>query len=305
MENLNSKIYPELKYINVNTLKFDDAYQRILMPNHVNNISKTFDPNACQPITVNQRENGDLVVIDGQHRVEAVKLNGDLRLILVPAQVLYLSMEQEVDLFYKINVTKKALSAVDRFYPEVMQGHPDAVFIDNLLKDIDVFHIPNRGTKKNASNSITCVNAMKEIYRECVMVPNETPGSVLDKTLRLIAENWASTMDNTQSKVVKGLANFLNMYDGTDFFEMDRLVKTMKKNKPIDIVRIARSYPNNGVRYTVKSGDNLTIAQAIKQKYNEFRSDNPITDSLALWLQDENESVINNKRNRLIIKERG
>ena len=112
-------------------------------------------------------------------------------------------------------------------------------------------------------------------------------------------------MDNTQSKVVKGLANFLNMYDGTDFFEMDRLVKTMKKNKPIDIVRIARSYPNNGVRYTVKSGDNLTIAQAIKQKYNEFRSDNPITDSLALWLQDENESVINNKRNRLIIKERG
>ena len=290
MENLNSKIYPELKYINVNTLKFDDAYQRILMPNHVNNISKTFDPNAFQPITVNQRENGDLVVIDGQHRVEAVKLNGDLRLILVPAQVLYLSMAEEVNLFYKINVTKKALSAVDRFYPEVMQKHPDAVFIDNLLKDIDVFHIPNRGTKKNASNSITCVNAMKEIYRECVMIPNETPGSVLDKTL---------------SKVVKGLANFLNMYDGTDFFEMDRLVKTMKKNKPIDIVRIARSYPNNGVRYTVKSGDNLTIAQAIKQKYNEFRSDNPITDSLALWLQDENESVINNKRNRLIIKERG
>ena len=114
-----------------------------------------------------------------------------------------------------------------------------------------------------------------------------------------MASNWASTSENTQAKIVKGLANFVNMYDGTDFFEMDRLVKTMEKNKPLDIIRLARTYPNDGIRFSVKKGDNLTIAKAIKQKYNDLKNDNPITDSLSLWLEDDNESAINNKRKKL------
>lgn len=299
MESLITEVYPELTYVNVNRVKFDDAYQRILMPGHVKNISKTFDPNAFQPITVNQRENGDLIVIDGQHRVEAVKLNADPNLIFVPAQLLRLGRTEEVDLFYKINVTKQGLSVVDRFYPEVLQGHPDSVFIHNLLQDVNVFYIPSRSNSNPSGNKIKCVGAMKHVYRECVMVPHETPGKVLDKTIRMMANNWAGTSDNALAKIVKGLANFLNMYGGTDFFEIARLEKAMKKYKPRDIIDLANSYPtleNHGT-YEIKKGDNLAIAQALRVKYNEVQKDNPITDSLALWLQDDNESVINNKTN--------
>lgn len=304
MESLISKVYPELKYVSVNSLSYDDAYQRILMPGHVKDISRTFDPNAFQPITVNQREDGTLVVIDGQHRVEAVKENGDPTLTFVPAQVLYLSRDEEVELFYKINVTKKGLSPVDKFYPEVLQKHPDAMFIHETLIEIGVLTIPSRaeGSKKvgeKANNQIDCVATMKKVYRNCVMAPNEDPGAVLKKTLWLIADNWSNTKSNTQAIVVAGLSSFLNMYDGTDFFEMDRLEEVMRNHKPLEVKQLASSFPtpeNNGA-YDIKKGENLRISQALRVLYNQARKNNPITDSLALWLQDDDRSVINNKRN--------
>lgn len=307
-----SKYYPSMYYVNVHELSYEDEYQRILMPSHVTKLVNTFDINAFQPITINCREwdGNKLIVVDGQHRVEAVKQIGNIDISWVPAQIVHLSKEKEVELFYKINITKKNLDAVDRFYPEVLQGHPDSVFIYNMLSRVGVFSVAKRNMNFDNLESIDCVSAMKTIYRKCVLSPNPINGVVLEKTIQLIADNWQNTTANTSNWMVMGLASFINMYDGSIFLDEKRLIKTMKNNKPKDIHKIASTLPRtnfsssgNESKLDVKGGLNLTITQALIQKYNEAGNSNLISGGAEIWPIQPNKDVAILKKQYLKIKD--
>ena len=56
-------------------LHIDESYQRSLQ-NHVKIIARDWNPTKCDPLKINFREDGNLYVWDGQHRLEAARLRG-------------------------------------------------------------------------------------------------------------------------------------------------------------------------------------------------------------------------------------
>src|SRR5688572_26571882 len=66
----------ETRRVAVSTLNIDPAIQRQLDRRRVERIANDLNVDAIGVITVSQREGGSLFVVDGMHRVEALKLAG-------------------------------------------------------------------------------------------------------------------------------------------------------------------------------------------------------------------------------------
>ncbi|MBO0378087.1 ParB/Srx family N-terminal domain-containing protein [Staphylococcus warneri] len=57
----------------ITDLNTDMSYQSPVKEAQVKKIVKHFDPQKLHTIVVNKRENGQFYIIDGQHRVQALK----------------------------------------------------------------------------------------------------------------------------------------------------------------------------------------------------------------------------------------
>ena len=80
----------------VEDLHIDESYQRPVQK-HVNTIAQEWDDMKCNPLKVNYREDGNLYVWDGQHRLVALKLMGiDYVLCVITVG---LTQKQEAALF--------------------------------------------------------------------------------------------------------------------------------------------------------------------------------------------------------------
>ena len=85
-------------------------YQRPVNPKEVDRLIREWDERLLDPVTVSFRD-GKFYVVDGQHRISAMrKMNGG-RGIMVDCKVYNgLTYEQEADLCYKLDKAKKRLS---------------------------------------------------------------------------------------------------------------------------------------------------------------------------------------------------
>lgn len=91
-----------------------DVYQRPVSSAHVAKIVREFDERLLGLPVLSVRDNGDCYVVDGQHRIEALRKLG---VTDVECQVLREADSQaEAHLFVKVNTTKKGLNGVDKFF---------------------------------------------------------------------------------------------------------------------------------------------------------------------------------------------
>lgn len=123
---------PALQYLLPAQLKIDPTYQRTLEtgPSQtlIRRIAVHWNWDLCQPLVVARRENGDLFVIDGQHRLEAARLRGDIAQL--PAVVLqYASAADEAAGFVHLNQQRRPLSKLDVFKAAVASEDAEAVAI--------------------------------------------------------------------------------------------------------------------------------------------------------------------------------
>lgn len=276
-------VYPEIAYIDANTLVTDPRYQRNLRPSHVNNLINDFRPELFQPLTVNQRswENDRLVVIDGQHRVIAVR-GLDTEFHQVPMQVLHLSsLEEETDAFLLINTLKKNLNAFDKLEPHLIKGEQYAKDIWNAIDSIEKLRLPYRNEdtpKDGLNNVITCVDTLHTAWK-MVADPNLKQGEIMEKTLNTIFPAWQDQANNTKAYTVDGISNFIRCYYGTQYYSEDIMEETMQNHSPSDVKELAdRKYPRKGGG---KGGDGTSFARSfidfynlsVKKKSNKIRDD--------------------------------
>lgn len=120
---------PALQYLLPQQLEIDAAYQRSLDSEQsqmlVRAIAQHWNWDLCQPLVVARRPDGKLYVIDGQHRLAAARLRGDIPQL--PAVVVqYDSVEDEAASFVLLNQQRKPLSKLDLFKAAVASGDTTA-----------------------------------------------------------------------------------------------------------------------------------------------------------------------------------
>jgi ParB-like nuclease domain len=127
---------PVLNYMPPAMLTVDAAYQRSIdntaSQKLIIHIAKNWNWDLCQPLVVNRREDGTLAVADGQHRLTAAKMRGDIDVL--PCVVCNLpDAASEAELFVQFNRNRKTLSQIDLWKASVASGDQSASEITAAL----------------------------------------------------------------------------------------------------------------------------------------------------------------------------
>lgn len=198
-EAINEGRYQKLRLADLVT---DIRFNRPVRAPHVNKIVSAFVPGAFRTIDVWQREDGGLVILDGQHRCKALETLGvPTTAKCVPALVHnHLTLDQAAWLFVVLNANK-LVSAADVYKALLTAGETETVAIDQIVRSFGLRVATNGGSREGA---ISAVTALREVYRL-----GEPYGTTLGRTLASLFRAWAEAREAYGSQLIKGVGLFL------------------------------------------------------------------------------------------------
>lgn len=128
---------PVLQYCPPAQLNVDASYQRELDAQSrslIGEIAARWDWSLCQPLVVASRPDRSLFVVDGQHRLEAAKLRGDIPqlpcVIFHPADA-----TDEAKAFVELNAKRRPLTAYALYKGALVAGDEPTLALAQLLAD--------------------------------------------------------------------------------------------------------------------------------------------------------------------------
>lgn len=233
----------------INQLGVDETYQRPVSKAKVNKIVKNFNPIGMGPILVSEREDGSLWIFDGQHRVEALKILGEL----VWEVTIYsgMTLKDEATAFRLLQEGSKA-NAAERYVSELAAGVEETLTIENALNQIGFT------VDRNTNNyTIQAADTVKEIYR------NGGP-KLLKDTICLIRDALGTQRKNYTRVIMIGVSQFIKEYP-----EQDRnwIVKKLSQEGLI-------SFKNKIEDYSRATGSTKKVAtvKTLVRIYNHNKS---------------------------------
>lgn len=188
-----------LRWIPVAELRVDPATQRELRPGWAAQIAAEFNPDRFMPPLVSIRDHR-YFVIDGQHRVEAMKIMGwgDQQIQCWTYEGL--TQDQEADLFLWHN-NRKAVGALEKFQIAVVADRDDETDINRIVL---ANGLKIGGGGKASPGSIPAVGALRKVYAH-------GPG-VLGRTLRIVRDSYGD--DGLRGHVIEGVGLLCAKYNG-------------------------------------------------------------------------------------------
>lgn len=237
----------------------DERVQRALIPSRVKELTRTIDLDAIGVITVSARPDGQLMVLDGQHRVTALmELGmGDWE---VTCHVHHgLTVQDEAGLFRLLNNTRRP-SAVDDYLKGVVEGDPECAEIDEIITSAGL-----RVALQTGPGLISCVGAMRKIYRGKSPIERGGPRA-LEGALQTALAAWGQRPEATEGHIIAGLGQFFLRYD--ENIDRPALIRKLAKYKggPSGLVGSARAL------YDIRGGTvGRCVAALIVDTYNRGR----------------------------------
>lgn len=196
-----------LRWLTVNDLRVDEETQRDLRPGWAAQIAADFDPDRFTPPLVSVRD-GVPYVIDGQHRIEAMRLMGwgDQQVQCWVHDGL--SIADEADLFLWHN-NRKGIQAFDKFRIAVAAERP-------VETDVNRIVLAN-GLRVaiNVDRGVSAVGALLTVYK--------MGAKTLGKTLRILDNSYGDP--GLRGELIHGVGLMVARY-GDDLDEkvtIDRL----------------------------------------------------------------------------------
>lgn len=250
-----------LEWIGVNDLQVDD-YQRKISSQQVRDIIRNFNSDTFGIITVALRENGDLYVVDGQHRVTAIRLmqlegdNQEVQCVVISGW----TPVQEAKFFSESQRNRKSITPGQAHTAEVYARDEIAVTIERAVCEAGY-----RLSVKTGDDGGGHIKAVGALYR----VAGTYGSSILAKTLLVCASTWG--VDNAPLEpTINGIALFLRMYPDVD---VRRLVVRLRIESEDALIAKGKSI-GMSMGYKLQEA----IAQEIFNRYNVKMSTHKLTD---------------------------
>lgn len=186
-----------LKWVPLALMRVSPLAQRELNQARVDKIVANFDPEQIGTPTVNKR--GEIFyIIDGQHRIEAMREVGwgDQQLQCWTYEGL--SEKDEAEMFLKLNDTL-AVPALAKYRVGVVAGRADVSAIDKIVHACGLHVSLNK-----SSGSVSCVGTLLRIY-------NRSDAGTLHRTLELVRDAYGDS--GMSAAVIDGVAFLIQRYD--------------------------------------------------------------------------------------------
>lgn len=134
--------------IPIDQLMIDDSYQRSIeggaSQKAILKYATGWDWRLCLPLLGSRRRDGKIYIIDGQHRVEAARLRGDIPWL--PVVIFDLDdPKQEAELFVAANRSRRPMGQLDDFHAAIVAGDPKATAISAAIEEAGLTVARNTG----------------------------------------------------------------------------------------------------------------------------------------------------------------
>lgn len=128
---------PSIEFKSVAELEVDDTYQRSADDGAgrslIRAIANGWDWRLCAPLTVSRRDSR-FFVIDGQHRMEAAKLRGDIPFL--PCIISsFDTLAEEAGCFVQVNTRRRQVTPLETFKAELAAGDPTAIKMNAVITE--------------------------------------------------------------------------------------------------------------------------------------------------------------------------
>lgn len=157
-----------VEWVKVKDLKVDPKYQRLINLGFIKRAGE-FDPLLVKPLSVFERPNGDLMVVDGQHTtVLAATYVEDAEDFELPCQIQVHPSEftitqcekAEAAYFKRFNSLRNTVSAVAKLRADIAQGAKYAIDIEESFQSLNV-HVEGIGATDDGINSVYGYDKLK------------------------------------------------------------------------------------------------------------------------------------------------
>jgi hypothetical protein len=236
------------KELPISALK-SDKYQSPVNPLRVKRIKKNYVPQRMQTIDVSLR-NGIYWIVDGQHRVAALK---ELGILTINCKIhLNLSYEEEANLYYELNSPKNRRTPTTIHCTNALLEAKDPMTTDiKRIAETNGFIFGMDQSK--AIDKIVCHATLKKIYQGIGAIG-------LGRVLHLINATWGGIFEAVDSKLLMGLFAFVKFYD--DDFTDKQFIKRLSKIQPSRVLSEGRSEISS-------TGAYIPYAKVILKYYNK------------------------------------
>lgn len=247
--------YGTEQYLPANALAVDPTYQRPTNAGRVKKIADSFDAELAGRLVVNLRKNGQYHVVDGQHRLAAMRMR---KIPLVPCIVYEgWTPEREAEVFRLLNTLTKQPTHYERHRAGVRAGHKDSLDIEEIVAAVGC-RLIERSHSGGSGKKIAAVLMCYRIYHSRFGGPD-----LLRRTLSVLSDSFGDQDHAFDGDMVVGVAFFLWRASREGQFDEDHLRQTLQATTPSELMRAASDW----LRVTkYKYG---AIAYVIRERYNK------------------------------------
>lgn len=221
-------------------------------------IAGDFEREGLGVIHVSKRANGTHHIIDGQHRVAALRVLGKGDQPIPCVMYEGLTRAQEAAMFRRLNNTRQ-IQPLDRFLVRIVEGDRVAVGLARLLA-LQGWTIAKSGTR----GSFFAVTALEKVYRATEGGDPETCSALI----RIATEAWGHDSNALRAEIVSGLGVVLRRHPHLD---MPKLITELAKHEggPLGLIGKARQLRD------IRSGRiSDSMAEILINQYNKRRHAN-------------------------------
>lgn len=235
-------------FLSTNQLTSGLRYQRPVEKKDVNKLIREWDPRRLTPIVVSARE-GKFNVVDGQHRVEAMRRMAKGKDVSIPCLIYTgMSYEDEAALYAELDRGRKRLTLPQSLNAMVEAGtDPEIMEVKRLAESAGFVWALAKRTGQPFE--IEATRALISAYRLLGVAG-------FSRLLELMAGTWHGAPSSLKASMLSGMALFLKTYEAE--LNDRAFIRRLSAVEPEEIIQASR------VEYSAA----LRFARTIRDKYN-------------------------------------
>lgn len=246
----------EDKTIYTGNLTSIQPYQRPIEKSVVEHLVKEWDARLFDPITVSFRD-GKFHVVDGQHRIIALRQMNDGKHVMVACKVYSgMTYQQEADFCFKIDKAKKRLKLSQSTNAIAESGVDAEISAIKTIVESCGFIWALREKGGNVGE-ITATRATINTYRQL-------GSAAFTRMMRLLRDTWHGSACSLTARLLSGLALFVKTYETE--MEDKVFISQLSRVDPEEIIRRGK-LDFSTAKYA------LRFARVILEKYNAQRKE--------------------------------
>lgn len=190
----------EIKWVRIGDMKVSPKAQREFRPNHAADLAGRFNLDAIGYPVVDHRD-GAYWIVDGQHRVAALKMVGFTADDQIECEVFEgLTESQEADVFLHRDSRKK-VGTFDGFRIAVVAGRGDEVQIKRIVE--------RAGLKISLDGADGCIGAVGALRYVHGLSP-----AALGRTLEILTDAFGGDHGSFAANILRGTGLVAQRYNG-------------------------------------------------------------------------------------------